>query len=88
MSPSLCSSFSGPVDAGKLITLEVSARLGDADWGILQSPFMRDHARTIEFQHRLTVDRDALSYAETTVVEIYGKTFEHTDENELTRTER
>ena len=26
-----------------------------------------------------------ISYAETTVVEIYGKTFDHTDENELTR---
>ena len=44
--------FSRAVDPAKPTTLQVSARLGDADWGILQSPFMRDHARTIEFQHR------------------------------------
>ena len=69
------------------VILEVSARHDDPDWGIIQSPFMRDQARTIEFRHKIQVDGDRLSYAQTTVVEIYGKTFDHTDENELARLE-
>lgn len=70
---------------GGAVTLEVSAKLGDERWGILQSPFMSKEARTTEFRHKLTIDGDRLSYAETTVVEIYGKTFDHTDENTLVR---
>lgn len=65
--------------------LDVAAKLGDPDWNILQSPFMRDHARTVEFRHTIEVSGDQLSYAETTVLEIYGKTFDHTDENALKR---
>ena len=64
--------------------LEVSAKLGDPDWGISQSPFLRDNAKTTEFRHKITVGNGKLAYAETTVVEIYGKTIDHTDENELT----
>jgi hypothetical protein len=67
------------------VTFEVAARMDDPDWGIIQSPFMRDQARTVEFRHQIQVDGDKLSYKETTVLEIYGKTFDHTDENELTR---
>jgi hypothetical protein len=67
------------------IVLEVAAKLGDPDWGIVQSPFMRDNASTVAFRHRVTIDGDRLSYAETTSLEIYGRQFEHTDENELVR---
>ena len=66
-------------------SLEVSASLNDKDWQIIQSPFMRDNAQTTEFHHQITVGNGKLSYSETTIVEIYGKTFEHTDQNELTR---
>jgi hypothetical protein len=65
--------------------LEVSASLKSKDWQIIQSPFMRDNAQTTEFHHRITVGNGKLSYSETTIVEIYGKTFEHADENELRR---
>ena len=73
----------GPWSGGDL---EVRAALGDPDWGIIQSPFMRDNAKTIEFRHRLAVKDGTMRYFETTVVEIYGRIFEHTDENELKRT--
>jgi len=46
---------------------------------------MQKTARTTEFRHKLTLKDDRLSYSETTVLEIYGKTFEHTDQNELIR---
>ncbi|MDH3978883.1 MAG: heme-binding beta-barrel domain-containing protein [Gammaproteobacteria bacterium] len=65
--------------------LEVSAKLDDKDWQIIQSPFMQRNARTTEFRHRVTAGNGRLSYSETTIVEIYGKLFEHTDQNELIR---
>ena len=67
------------------IVLEVFAGLNDEDWQIIQSPFMRENARTSKFHHRISVGNGKLSYSETTMVEIYGKVFEHTDQNELIR---
>ena len=75
----------GKFKSGTPVVFDVAARLDDPDWGIIQSPFMRDKARTLEFRHRVTLDGDTLSYSETTVLDIYGRTFEHTDQNELTR---
>jgi hypothetical protein len=71
--------------AGEAIVLSVSASADSQDWGIVQSPFMREKARTIAFEQRLTLQGDTLSYFETTHLEIYGRSFAHTDENELTR---
>ncbi len=70
---------------GSAVEVSVAARLGDPDWGIIQSPFMRDQARTTAFEHKLSIEGDVLSYAETTHLEIYGRSFAHTDRNELTR---
>jgi len=67
------------------VVLSVRAALGDEDWGISQSPVMRDNASTLAFVHRLTIDGDDISYAETTTLEIYGRRFEHTDANVLRR---
>jgi hypothetical protein len=67
------------------VVIEVAARLGDPDWGILQSPFMRDNAKTIAFEHKIVIKDDSLSYEETTTVDIYGKVFAHTDANRLSR---
>jgi hypothetical protein len=77
-------SYSGSGDEPEVV-LEVAAKLGDPDWGIIQSPFMRDNARTVSFRHRIAVSGDVLNYSETTVLDIYGGPFDHTDENRLTR---
>ena len=66
------------------VVLEVRAADGE-EWGISQSPFMRDKARTVEFRHKVSISGDALSYQETTVLDIYGKRFDHTDANRLRR---
>jgi hypothetical protein len=79
----VCLLAGGKADASTT-SLKVAAAVNDADWGIIQSPFMRDKARTTEFRHEITVTGNELSYSETTVVEIYGKTFDHTDRNVLT----
>jgi hypothetical protein len=75
------------IDPGPLagLVLEVSATQDDPDWQILQSPFMRDHARTTPFYHVIDVQGDRLAYFETTFVDIYRKVFEHTDQNVLSR---
>ena len=72
--------------SGSEVVLEVHAKKGDRDWGIIESPFMRDHASTVAFEHRIEVAGDRMSYAETTSLEIYGRAFAHTDANELRRT--
>ena len=70
-------------DAG--VELTVRAGESDQDWEISQSPFMRDNARTTGFTHTISVANDALTYSETTQLEIYGRSFAHTDANTLTR---
>ena len=70
---------------GSATSLDVKAAVGDKDWGIIQSPFMQENASTNEFRHNITVDGDELNYSETMVLGIYGKTFDHTDSNTLTR---
>ena len=77
--------YNGEKDSDGRIILNVAAKLGDQDWGIIQSPFMRDKASTKSFEHIIVVGNGKLSYEETTMVDIYGKVFEHTDQNELER---
>lgn len=67
------------------IVLEVQAALDDPDWGIVQAPFMRDKARTTSFTHKIVVEGDNMRYAESTMLEIYGKVYDHTDLNRLKR---
>jgi len=81
----VCVLAGGTVKNENPVVFEVAARLDGPDWGIIQSPFMKGKARTLEFRHKVTLDGDQLSYSETTIVEIYGRVFEHTDQNELRR---
>lgn len=75
----------GEKNADGSVVLKVSASLDDKNWQIIQSPFMQKNAKTTSFSHQITVNELKLSYFETTIVEIYGKVFEHTDQNELVR---
>lgn len=67
------------------ITLSVSASVDDKYWNIVQSPFMTENAKTNQFDHNIILQGDKLSYKELMKLEIYDKTFDHTDENILTR---
>lgn len=67
------------------ITLTVAAALDDPDWQIIQAPFMQANASTTDFKQTISFGDQYLSYRQSTIVEIYGKRFEHTDENQLTR---
>jgi len=67
------------------LQIDVSAAADDPDWGIIQSPFMRDKATTTAFNHRLLLTGDTLVYCEMIMLDIYGKVFEHRDQNTLQR---
>jgi len=68
-----------------VVKIEVSAEESGFDGGIAQSTFMQKNARTNTFSQILALDGDTLSYEQTTMLDIYHKTFEHTDNNTLTR---
>ncbi len=72
-------------DADGPIVIEVAAHLDDKDWGIIQSPYMQQNALTTAFKQKLVIDKNSLTYAETTMLDIYGREFEHTDDNTLNR---
>ena len=77
--------YNGEVDDQGRAVLELSAKLGDPDWSITQSPFMSRKASSMEFRQKVSVGEGKMTYSQTTVVDIYGKKFDHTDDNELSR---
>ncbi len=67
------------------VCLSVESKHDDDAWSVVQSPFMHAKAKTLSFKHAITLAKDELHYAETTMVDIYGNVFEHTDTNTLAR---
>ena len=65
--------------------LRVSASAEGAAWGISQSPFMLEKAKTTAFELMLKVEGDTMHYQQTTSLSIYGREFPHTDQNTLKR---
>ncbi len=73
-------------EAGGAVTLEVSADASRPDFGIVQAPFLLEHAKTLAFEHRLTIRGDELHYSESTFLDIYEESrFDHSDSNTLRR---
>lgn len=64
-------------DAGTVFHVEATA--GSDTFGITQTPFMIDKAKTTAFTMTLKVAGDELSYEETTFLDIYGRSVAHTD---------
>jgi len=61
------------------------SELGHSDWGIVEQPFMQANASTKSFEHQISIQDNRMSYQQTMMVDIYGKSFKHTDSNELIR---
>ena len=55
----------------------------DQDWPIAQSPFMHEKAKTTAFALNIQVNQESMEYQQTSYLDIYGKSFEHTDTNKL-----
>lgn len=67
---------------GKL-TIEIAAGVDNKNWGIVQSPFMKEKALTKNYHQKIVIENGKMACSETTMLEIYGREFEHTDKNEL-----
>lgn len=65
------------------LKLDVSVKENDDKWGIVESPFMKGKAKTLSFTRKYKISNNELIYTQETVLDIYGKTFPHTDENTL-----
>ena len=77
--------YTGEQDADGRAIITVEAKADDSNWQIIQSPFMQENASTTAFRQQIIVGGGKLTYDQTTMVDIYDKTFEHTDRNTLTR---
>jgi len=75
--------YAGEKDSEGRTIIEVAATIDDANWKIIQSPFMQKNASTTAFRQKIVVGNGKMTYCETTTVDIYGKVFEHTDQNNL-----
>jgi len=75
-----------PASLDEELVFSVTAEAGADEFGIAQAAFMFRQARTIAFSHTLTVQGDTMTYAESTVLDIYDKkSFDHSDINTLRR---
>jgi len=81
---SLLAAGSATEEDGKIIFNVATDEKSDS-WGIVQAPFMHKKAKTTSFKQTMTIQGNELHYHETTMVDIYGKSFEHTDTNTLTK---
>ncbi len=77
----VCLLASGEAAADSDCDFVLSVEAQEAD--IVQSPFMDKNAKTLSFRHTVTITDNLMHYAETTMVDIYGGVFEHTDTNTL-----
>ncbi|PIE40646.1 MAG: hypothetical protein CSA49_07390 [Gammaproteobacteria bacterium] len=71
-------------EEGKIV-ISLNAADGDKDWGISQAPFMRDNARSVSFKQKIELAGDKMAYEERTLLDIYGREFDHVDKSQLTR---
>jgi hypothetical protein len=69
------------------IILEVSSRLDDPNWGIVQSPFLESKAKILSFKREIELSGNKLTYTQETSIDIYGKIFNHKDNNTLKKVE-
>jgi len=67
------------------MTFSVKAEAGSETYGIIQSPFMLEKAKTTAFQMQMTLTENQLSYKQVTSLFIYGKDFKHVDQSVLQR---
>ena len=64
---------------------EVVIDVSTDESGIVQASFMHKKAKTTSFKQTMTLKGNELHYFETTMVDIYGNSFEHTDTNTLVK---
>lgn len=72
--------------ANNELVFNVSAQADNSEWGIVQSPFLKKKAKTLDFKREMILSGNTLSYTQEMTLDIYSKTFDHIDKNTLTKT--
>jgi hypothetical protein len=83
--PRACALLAGgsaDINAEKTI-FSVKAGIDNKDYTIAQSNYLFEKATTTSFEMLLEVEGDMMSYRQSTMLEIYGKTFDHRDKSWL-----
>ena len=70
---------------GDKTVLSVSADLEKQDFTVAQSDFMFEKAKTTAFSMQLEVGAETLKYRQSTMLDIYGREFDHRDKSELVK---
>lgn len=82
----LCVLAGGTVaEKGKKTVFDVEASSEDKEWFISQTDFLQKKAKTKTYVQKLILDGDTLKYSQTMGLDIYGREFDHTDNNILKR---
>lgn len=81
---SLLAAGTARTDDDGVVHLHVASQEGD-DWGVVQAPFMKSKARTTAYEMNMSVRDDVMRYRQSTMLEIYGGPFDHTDNSILKR---
>lgn len=63
----------------------VEAKLGNEQWPIIQTAFLKQKASMKAYQQKVVLSGDTLQYKQNMQLDIYGRVFDHNDENTLTR---
>ena len=67
------------------IVFDVEASVDDKQWTISQTEFLQNKAKTKTYKQKLMLEGDTLKYTQTMGLAIYGRAFDHTDNNILKR---
>jgi hypothetical protein len=65
------------------LALTVNAASDNDNWKIVQSPFMQQNALTKNYLFNLVLEDGKLIYSQTMTLDIFSKSFNHTDKNTL-----
>jgi hypothetical protein len=66
-------------------SFQLSAKMGEEIFGILQNPYLMEAARTVEYRFSGSIEGDTFSYEEDTIMEMRVEPgmYHHTDRNTL-----
>ena len=67
------------------IIFNVKAEVGNQQWPIIQTTFLQQKAKVESYKQQVTLFDNTLHYTQTMMLDIYGRTFEHTDSSTLVK---
>ena len=73
------------IEESKQTLFNVEAEVGNEQWPIIQSTFLQQKAKVKSYTQKVTLSGDTLHYTQNMMLDIYGRSFDHTDTSTLTK---